>query len=88
MFEEMAFLLPMVIACFGLGFAFQGLVTERESVFVCWVITSVVFLFLSGMIWPRYDMAPVWKALSDICPRHGSGGIHQDEQQRVEPGSR
>ena len=68
MFEEMAFLLPMVIACFGLGFAFQGLVTERESVFVCWVITSVVFLFLSGMIWPRYDMAPVWKALSDICP--------------------
>ena len=68
MFEEMAFLLPLVIACFGLGFAFQGLVTERESVFVCWVITSVVFLFLSGMIWPRYDMAPVWKALSDICP--------------------
>ena len=51
------------------------------------VITSVVFLFLSGMIWPRYDMAPVWKALSDICPRHGSGGINQDEQQRVEPGS-
>ena len=35
MFEEMAFLLPMVIACFGLRFAFQGLVTERESVFVC-----------------------------------------------------
>lgn len=68
LFYEMAFLLPMAIACFGIGFAFQGLVTERESVFVCWVITSVVFLFLSGLIWPRYDMAPVWKALSDICP--------------------
>lgn len=68
LFEEMALLFPMAVASFGLGFAFQSLVTERESVFVSWVITSVVFLFLSGMIWPRYDMPLAWKLLSDICP--------------------
>lgn len=63
-----AFILPMVIACFGVGFVFQAFVTERESVFILWVATSLVFLFLSGLIWPRYDMPEVWKWLSDICP--------------------
>lgn len=66
--QEMAFLLPMSFACFGMGFAFQAFVTERESVFVSWVVTSLIFLLLSGLIWPRYDMPAVWKALSDICP--------------------
>lgn len=66
--QEMAFLLPMSFACFGLGFVFQAFVTERESVFVSWVVTSLIFLLLSGLIWPRYDMPPVWRALSDICP--------------------
>lgn len=63
--QEMSFLLPMSIACFGIGFVFQAFVTERESVFVSWVVTSLVFLLLSGLIWPRYDMPPVWKTL---CP--------------------
>ena len=66
--EELAFLLPMAIACFGIGFVFQGFVTERESVFVSWVVTSLILLLLSGLIWPRYDMYGVWKALSDMCP--------------------
>lgn len=66
--EEIAFLLPMILASFGVGFAFQALVTEREAVFLSWVVTSIIFLFLSGLIWPRYDMAPIWRLLSDICP--------------------
>lgn len=66
--EEMALLLPMALACFGIGFVFQAFVTERESVFVSWVVTSLILLLLSGLIWPRYDMPAVWKALSDILP--------------------
>lgn len=66
--QEIAFLMPMMLACFGIGFVFQSLVTERESVFVSWVVTSLIFLLLSGLIWPRYDMPSVWKAISDICP--------------------
>lgn len=62
------FLVPMVLACLGLGFIFQGIVWERESVFVLWVVTSVVFLFLSGLTWPRYAMAPFWKFLSGCVP--------------------
>ena len=47
--EIIMFLTPMVIAALGMGFMFQGIVWERESVFVLWVVTSVVFLFLSGL---------------------------------------
>ncbi len=66
--EEVAFLLPMVLAACGVGYTYQAIVTEREEVFISWVFTSVLFLFLSGLIWPRYAMPPVWKALSAICP--------------------
>lgn len=66
--QILAFIFPMVLACIGLGFCFQGIVWEREAVFVLWVATSLAFLFLSGITWPRYAMPPVWKGLGDILP--------------------
>ena len=68
LFEILMFLLPMVFACLGLGWCLQGIVWERESVFVLWVVTSVVFLFLSGLTWPRYAMPGFWKGISDCVP--------------------
>lgn len=67
-FMMMAFLLPMVIASLSLGFIMQAFVAQRESVFIFWVVTSVMFLFLSGLTWPRFAMPPVWKAVSDLVP--------------------
>lgn len=67
-FEEMVFLLPMVIASLSLGFVIQGFVAQRESVFIFWVVTSVMFLFLSGLTWPRFAMPTFWKLVSDIVP--------------------
>ena len=58
----------MVIGCFGIGFVFQAFVTEREEVFVLWVATSLVFLLISGLIWPLPDMVEPWRALAYICP--------------------
>lgn len=66
--EIFAFILPMIIGAFGVGFAFQSVVTERESVFVLWVATSLILLLLSGLIWPLYDMWPAWRWLASICP--------------------
>lgn len=66
--EEFMFLTPMVLACFAIGFCFQGIVWERESVFVLWVVTSVAFLFLSGLTWPRYAMSPLWYWLGNLVP--------------------
>ncbi len=66
--EIQLFILPMVIAAIAFGMIFQAVCRERESVFVLWVVTSVAFLFLSGLTWPRYAMAPFWKILSDLVP--------------------
>lgn len=66
--EMLAFLLPMVIAALSLGFIIQGFVAQRESVFLFWVVTSVAFLFLSGLTWPRFAMPGFWKAVSDLVP--------------------
>lgn len=66
--EEVALLVPMMLASMGVAFVFQAFVTERESVFVSWVITSIFFLLVSGLIWPRYDMPPVWRFMSGLCP--------------------
>lgn len=66
--EISAFLIPMVLACICMGFMLQGVVSERESVFVLWVITSVIFLFLSGLTWPTYAMNPFWHFVSDCIP--------------------
>lgn len=66
--EIMLFILPMAIASTALGHCFQGLCRERETVFVLWVITSVAFLFLSGLTWPRFAMPEFWRYLSDLVP--------------------
>lgn len=66
--EEFLFLLPMMLGAFGIGYVFQAFVTERESVFVSWVATSLILLLLSGIIWPHHDMAGIWRVLSDILP--------------------
>lgn len=66
--EIFAFIMPLIFASCGVGFMLQGAIRERESVFVVWVVTSVIFLFLSGLTWPRYAMGPVWTLVSDLVP--------------------
>lgn len=66
--HELLFIVPMIIATIAMGLCLQTIVTEREGVFVIWVVTSVIFLFLSGLTWPRFSMAWYWKALSDLIP--------------------
>ncbi len=67
-FQIFVFILPMILASIFLGMCIQGVITERESIFVVWVVTSVIFLFLSGLTWPRYGMGPVWTIFSDLVP--------------------
>lgn len=66
--QKFLFILPMIFATIGLGFILQGVVRERESIFVIWVVTSLVFLFLSGLTWPGYAIKGFWKFLSYCVP--------------------
>lgn len=62
------FIFPMVLASIFLGITLTSIASEKESAFVIVVFTSIAFLFLSGLTWPRYAMQPVWKIFSDLIP--------------------
>ena len=56
----------LAVAFFGL--TLQTLVRKREAVFTVLVVTSVFFLFLSGISWPRYAMSGFWTFAGDLIP--------------------
>lgn len=66
--DYLLFILPMLIATVFLGITISVFVTERESSLLVVVFTSVVFLFLSGLTWPRYAMNGFWRLVGDCIP--------------------
>lgn len=68
MIDYLALMLPMLLASIFLADIMQPLVTERESSMLVWVFTSVLFLFVSGLTWPRYAMNDLWLTISSLVP--------------------
>lgn len=66
--DYMLLIFPELLAAAFLGQALVLAMKERESCFLILVISSVLFLFLSGLTWPRYAMPDIWLWLSDIVP--------------------
>lgn len=62
------FISVMLLAVTFFGQVVQLMVRERESSMILVVFTSAIFLFVSGITWPRYAFNPFWKALSDLIP--------------------
>lgn len=62
------FLLPYMLACVFFSMALSCLVRYRESVFLLVVFTSVPFLFLSGVSWPKECIPPFWESISYLFP--------------------
>lgn len=61
-------ILPMLLATAFLGQSMQFMMSERESAFVVVVFTSVAFLFLSGLTWPRYAMNDFFRWMGNLVP--------------------
>lgn len=66
--DYLMFILPMLLASSFLAITISVFVTERESSMLVVVFTSVVFLFISGLTWPRYAMNPFWQLIGDCIP--------------------
>lgn len=66
--DYLLFILPMIFATTFLGQILRPLVVERESSFLVFVFTSVLFLFLSGITWPNSAMSPAWRLLAGLLP--------------------
>ena len=59
---------PFIIAVSFMGQTLSAFVNERESVFLLFVFSSVVFVFLTGVSWPRYLMSRLWWLVGDCVP--------------------
>lgn len=59
---------PFIIVVSLMGQTLQAFVNERESVFLLFVFSSVVFVFLTGVSWPRYLMSRLWRVVGDCVP--------------------
>jgi ABC-2 type transport system permease protein len=59
---------PLLLASAFFGQTVAYFVHDRESSFVVFVFTSVIFLFLSGLTWPRFAMPQIWQWLGNIVP--------------------
>lgn len=66
--DYLPFLLPLLLSTAFLGQALTWFIKERETPFLIIVFTSVVFLFLSGLTWPRYAMSPIWYWAGNLVP--------------------
>jgi ABC-2 type transport system permease protein len=60
--------LPLLLASAFFGQTMAYFVHDRESAFVVFVFTSVIFLFLTGITWPRFAMPQIWHWLGNIVP--------------------
>lgn len=60
--------LPFVLASSFFGISFGAMARDRESAFMLVVVTSVLFLFLSGLTWPRFAMGDTWQIVGDFIP--------------------
>lgn len=66
--EMFVYIFPLLVASAFMGQAISVFVTERESSMLVVVFTSVVFLFISGLTWPRYAMNKLWVWIGDAIP--------------------
>lgn len=66
--DYLLFIVPLLVASAFMGMTVQIFVKERESSMLVVVFTSLVFLFLSGLTWPRYAMSPLWRLVGDCVP--------------------
>lgn len=66
--QYLLFIFPMLLASSFLGQASVVLLREREYVFPVIAFTSVIFLFLSGLTWPRYAMTPFFTWMGNLVP--------------------
>lgn len=68
MLDGVLCMLPMLIATAFLGQALNYFARERESALILIVFTSVAFLFMSGLTWPRYAMPEVLYCIGSLVP--------------------
>ena len=59
---------PFLLASSFMGQAVRVFVNNREGVFLLLAFTSLIFVFLTGVSWPHFQIAPYWDVMSRMIP--------------------
>ncbi len=62
------FVVPYLLACIFFAITFSYVVRQREYVMLLVVFTSVPFLFMSGVSWPKSNIPEFWQYFSWLFP--------------------
>ena len=62
------FVVPYLLACIFFAITFSYFIRQRENVMLLVVFTSVPFLFLSGVSWPKSNIPEIWQYFSWLFP--------------------
>ena len=62
------FIVPFLLSTIFFGMVVQRFIHERESVFLLFVFSSILFLFFSGLSWPQYGMNTFCTLLGSCFP--------------------
>ena len=62
------FVVPYLLACIFFAITFSFFIRQRENVMLLVVFTSVPFLFLSGISWPKSNIPEFWQWFACLFP--------------------
>lgn len=66
--DFLLFVVPYLMACVFFATTFSFFIRQRENVMLLVVFTSVPFLFMSGVSWPKSNIPEVWQWFSWLFP--------------------
>jgi len=78
--DIMLFCVPFILSTIFFSLMCGSFQKERETGMVTCLFTSMIFMFLSGISWPRENMSAIWQFVGDLIPAtwgmHGYVHIH------------
>lgn len=61
-------MIPYLLACIFFGMTLSCLIRYRENVMLIVVFTSLIFLFMTGISWPKSNIPAFWQGVSWLFP--------------------
>lgn len=59
---------PYLLACIFFGMTLSCLIRYRENVMLIVVFTSIIFLFMTGISWPKHNIPAFWQGVAWLFP--------------------
>lgn len=72
--DILRFNVPYILACIGFSLCVSLVIRNRESGLVLLISTSLIFIFIAGVSWPKEMMPDIWRLAACLLPY--TFGVH------------